>query len=1267
MSRRVNIDIRDGLSQSERFPRALHPGYFKPDERDTGHLLGFTTELAMLFNYYNLQNRPEGTWEEFFDLDMDVLLTLIARIDLQSALRDYEAIHAALLAAETEDDLAAALNPVFSFLHNALMILFRTRVKSGKARNHEQVLPVVGITDGCIRLSEMFIDLYSQALHRFRGIQQLDLAVLLPQPMKVSFQQGINLFSVTEVKKMLELLQPVISNLFGELRQKYSQLIVAAQYYLHHRPENKEYDPHLGLFMGFLELYGLLQHQMNRITQRHLDLYYQHILGIERRPSVPDRLHIVCQPAPQMNRLVLPGGELLMAEVAGTQQTAVFKTDQDVVLGQALIKQLITGFVSRQVQFPAGEKYEYTDVEEVRLYVGNQTVISPGKYLAGTTAVEPWPLMGEDQSSLPLSQRTMDDAMLGLVVASPLFFAKDGARLAQVKFYLEESSDRYFRDYVRNFAGVTDSDEALVTHQLLSKAFNLFITGEEGWMPVKKYSLRFDLQNTADTHLDLNFKLYDTDKPVGVYKPELHGNLGILAGPALKLEINNSSFHNAFGFLRHMEISRITISMQVTGSRQLELQNNFGPVSTATPFQPFGPVPATGSYLDLKNSNIFNRFTRQFNLQLAWFDLPAVAGGFETYFQGYHNHIKNESFVAGVAPLYNGKIHGDAQAMQQIQLFQTWRDEDRQVFLSSDTTTPEMSGVRFAFANLPLMDKELPATGAFKDGAVRIELLQPADAFGHRLFPVLFPAAVMHNAKRFVKKVPVPEQPYIPVMKSVEVNYTLEHTEVLSRGRNADDSFIALVHILPGGYNKLYPERDTPFMTFVPRAEQGSNLVIGLQDVMAGQELSFLFQIEEMKYHHTAHDTEKVKWSYLKGNRWYYLKQSDVISDSTHNFIESGIIVLKIPEDIQRDNTVLSNDYFWLKASIDGNHTSGGRVMAVFTQAVAATRVPDEQVSNNPYATWLPSGSVKGFKRKIPEVVQTWQLFPSFGGRPEESKQQYYLRVSERLRHKHRPRTSLDIAQMVLDAFPEIMMVKCIGSGDARDLVLPVVNLQVIVIPREKEDGRYTTKEPGVSLDTLLSIKQFLSNRLSVFASVEVGNPVYEKIKVVCSIQIRRDGVNTNDGYYMKMLNEDISKFINPWLYGRGHDLKIGGKIYVQDILDDIKRKPYVRYVTSFSVLHFFKRQDMITGHFDAVVVDSAIDKIQYMQASRPDAVLIASDTHLISIIDSPDYRQAESSGIGDFVVGDELTIYRRITAEQQAGGDKGRSSEELIDIHIDL
>jgi len=172
----------------------------------------------------------------------------------------------------------------------------------------------------------------------------------------------------------------------------------------------------------------------------------------------------------------------------------------------------------------------------------------------------------------------------------------------------------------------------------------------------------------------------------------------------------------------------------------------------------------------------------------------------------------------------------------------------------------------------------------------------------------------------------------------------------------------------------------------------------------------------------------------------------------------------------------------------------------------------------------------------------------------------------------------------------------------------------------------------------LLQVKEFIITHLSPFADAEVGNAIYEEIKVVCSVSLKKDKLNSNDGYYINLLNNDLKKYITPWLFD-DQTIKIGGGIYISDILNFIKSRPYISYISGFSVLHFYKRYNIYTGNLEAALVDSTKDTTGYMKASRPDAVLISSSDHFIKVIDNPVYLQPVVSGIGDLVIGKELYL----------------------------
>jgi hypothetical protein len=414
-----------------------------------------------------------------------------------------------------------------------------------------------------------------------------------------------------------------------------------------------------------------------------------------------------------------------------------------------------------------------------------------------------------------------------------------------------------------------------------------------------------------------------------------------------------------------------------------------------------------------------------------------------------------------------------------------------------------------------------------------------------------------------------------------------------------------------------------------------NHLYIGFKDVAPNQEISLLFQLEEKKFHHSAHSPATLTRSYLRENRWVVMDTKEILSDSTNNLIHSGILRLLVPSSIQPGNTILDPALCWLRASAAGGKSSLARAVAIYTHGVLAERILDPG-EEDPGELRLPPGSIKDLKKRLPAIKSVWQLFPSFGGQPAETRQDYYVRVSERLRHKHRPLSVRDIEQFILKEFPGIYLVKCFGIGSQERLILPGINVQVIVIPKEKENGRFISDQPHVSLDVLFRIKEFLFRVLSPFVRIEVGNPVYERVKIACSVLFRNSD-SSDYGLLLNRLHEDIRRYLCPWLYEEGTSMVIGGKIYITDILNAIRNLPYISYVTGFSVAHFFKVQDIYTGKYKAELIDSSRQPVESICGSIPGAVLIPVQQHWINVLNHKGYISPPPFGIGNLSVGDEF------------------------------
>lgn len=76
----THLHQRDGTSQRQRLSPALDPAFTRVDERSATDLFAFACQLAQHIKYYNGQNEPEGTWQDFFNADQ---IALISRVTEQ--------------------------------------------------------------------------------------------------------------------------------------------------------------------------------------------------------------------------------------------------------------------------------------------------------------------------------------------------------------------------------------------------------------------------------------------------------------------------------------------------------------------------------------------------------------------------------------------------------------------------------------------------------------------------------------------------------------------------------------------------------------------------------------------------------------------------------------------------------------------------------------------------------------------------------------------------------------------------------------------------------------------------------------------------------------------------------------------------------------------------------------------------------------------------------------------------------------------------------
>lgn len=1234
-------DLIDGMTQDERRIKALEPGYIKIDDRKIEDLLKFMVDLSGQINFYNEKDQPDGDWQDFFKSDINVLVLLITRYDLTAHLAQFEKLETKIQTSAGDDEALAGLTELFNYLADLSETLlgYNDRLVNGTVYNKVafELSEILNTFHPDLQLlaeynrqaGEVFGEAYNSRFPEQELIdEEYDAAEIFDK--------------YGELKQRILPALPIIKETFNHLRTKYNNfLAVTSFYFKDHDISRQEYHPHLALCITFLHLFQYLQDQVNNLPAEHLNFYYKRILGLRPKAAVADSAYIVFDPA-SVNRVTLRQGEELLAEHEG--KMSYYAINEDVMVTKARIADLKTVFLDEHTQVNSPD-LDVKDINETEVYKASHTVVQPADFQKSQSILKGWPILGESQFELSDEDRTMEDTDIGLLLASPVLYLTEGQRTVNIKVFFDTSSYIQLLQYFRNFASVTGKLLQTVSYELLSDAFVISFTSLNGWEEVKRYTVTM---NMADNNLEIEFQLSPVDVAIGVYNPELHGENYKTDWPVVKLLLNNYSTHNPFSFFRKLIIERVTINCDVNGSRAVKLQNNVGNLSADNPFHPFGPQPTLGSYLDIKNTNIFNRFTKDFCVRLEWIDLPRNVGGWEDYYKEYNAGITNESFKIKLSALSQGKFKPPLAKRQEFNLFDMERGEFGSDTLAESSEITHVDIKKLEMPNRPLLDKEALAVDQnFTEGAVRLEFSSPKEAFGSRIYPQLLSDTVIHNSRRFVTKRPVPNPPVVPVVRSITIDYTLEHSEVLLKTFNNEDSALKVIHQHPFGYDDVYPESDKQPYHFIPDFEYHNNLYIGIENLDPEQDLTLLFQLKEQNFTDTAKDPAPIVWSYLYNNSWVNFEKGEVLYDTTNNFINTGVVKIRLPEDVRKGNTRLASDLYWLRAASSGQSNVMSKLVAIYPHVVTASRVISDGQELNEFK--LPPYTIRSFRNKLPGLNGIYQLLPSYGGKQAENSEQFYVRVSERLRHRNRMVTARDIEQAILDAFPEVLMAKCIAVDTFQNAIYTPgsKNLRIIVVPKESQTSYLINDQPKVNLAVLYQIKNFIRSSVSPFVGVEIENPVYEKVKIVGKIKFRHNK-SSDDGFYKQRLYEDIRKYLCPWLYESHSSFKIGSQVYVTEVLNFIKKLPYVDYITGFSMLHFYNFRNEETGEMLSGVNDFGRNNQNSVRGSVPEAVIIPSEDHMFTVMDEAEYAEPVKTGIGNLLIAEELLVFDEKLAKDE-------------------
>jgi hypothetical protein len=1208
--------VREGTSQNQRLLRGLDPAYAPVDGHGVAHRIVFAQAYSDLLNFFNLDDVASGSWKPFFGTDLSVQLAVAAIQDVtlyRSTVRGYF-------------DFLKDLEPLSDRNQAKEKLGFLFSIAATVAQQLD-VLKESLPADNAFRasLQNIIHSQLAQGFARLIAYYKADLAVA-PSSLIADVHPGLTILGVTTIpfRKVLadgltedwitgasgdwndyttaiipdasvfgsgatELgrirhiaTHNLFSSVFDQFLKTYARLVADADAAL--QDTFTKYDghqPHYALFLAFLRLLEQARREENTLTARHLDFYYREILRLKEKPALPGKAHLLVELGKQAPSHEFPPGELFSAGKDNLGNDALFANDADFVANQAKVTAL------KAIYRHTDEKVtplSPTDLDHGRVFASPVANSDDGLGADLVSADKSWhPFHNKQYLNGILVDIQMPKADLGFAIASHYFLMAQGTRTATVSFSGASAA---------GFSG--DHGQDLVCS----------FTGPKGWIVLDAGAVTFTAQTGC---LKLELELTGADPAVVPYSSQVHGYTFATELPILLVRLRHRAARYLYPLLEDGQLTEVVVTVDVKGLKTLTVSNDFGPVDTSKPFQPFGPSPVENSALVVGSKELFQKNFSTATLNVKWQTTPVP---------------------------YNNKSVTVTHEYLQAGQWQTYNNVTRPVTKESFLGGPQPSGSA-PYVDAPdLAPPELFNT-ASRFGFVRLRL---DFDFGQADFEdelIAYIKSVTDTDPSNDRSKPSP--PIAPVATQLTLDYIASQTIALSSAAkpNFDSRQSYFFHVVPFGYSEQHPYLKAAVSAVAPARDTNIYLLpqlkhlneldeklpkgkkvrhegeffIGVTNLVPPQNLALLFEVSDGTADpRSAKPHPHIQWSYLRDNEWIGFT-TDEVHDGTGELLESGIITFSMPLGASDTNTLLPAGMHWIRGAVAQKSDAVCRLIMVAGQALQATFVDK---GNDPAfpAKVLPPGTITKLDQPDADVKQISQPFPTFGGRGREQPNAFYTRISERLRHKDRAIALWDYERLVLEAFPQIYKVKCLnhtqydpdntGSGIYRELAPG--NVTIVTIPNLHFPSLRDPLKPYTSLGLLDEISAYLSRRVTCFAALHVRNPQFEEVKVSCKVRFH-PGVN--ESLFTRKMQESITRFLSPWAFTEDSSPTFGGKVYKAVLINFVEDLPYVDYVTDFVLFHSYKD---ING-------DDRGEAADEVTASKAVSILVSASTHDITVL----------------------------------------------------
>ncbi len=1227
-----NYDIFNGISQPDRFKVELEDAFLNIDDRSLPDFVQFVSNYADKVNFYTKESveNPElmKTWGKFFNRDNLFLLIIITAYDLSSSKNSIQESMDRMMSTSDKELQLVLMNQILEKLLDIAETL-------NYVRKHVQRTPLT-------------IDFVFDLKNEINNHLNAHLQKLYSLKSKLNWEEHTTArFETLQLewgwqpkqedrtenddltREELDAVRSAFSSFYYTAFHIKDSATILLENLQNDLKNNK---PYIALFLTFIHLFEFVQAIMNNLPKKHLDYYYRDILRLQELPAQPDMVSVSILLNANEEQFFLPEGSIITGAKNEAGEDLHYKTMNNLQLTNAKIQKLNILYKSRD------ERHHQ------RPYKGFTTNVFSKSFTRQDNnffALDGRMLLGDENNLDYDTESNLDHGRVGIIVSSSLFRLNSGARTINVTFDFAEEGMEEMKEALQIISMKNQESLQETIYKTLSTAFAISFSTENGMVSVPHYGCN---ANFEEAQLEFQFQL-GVEDPAFVPFTEARENAPANSEPFLEFLLQQESYIYLYSIVDKLRIQNIHISTAASGLKDVELHNQIGIIQHNKPFEMLGAIPVADNYVVVGHREAFSKPIDTIQFDFRWANNPILTGGFETYFKQYRNkklyaHVKQkpltENYVLKASSLKGGLWKNLAN--KRIPLFPLKKKGYSEASMEYDKHFSFSMSREELNSDIIPFNTYKPYSQESTGGHIKLTLDCPKIEFGHDTYTKILSETVMYNSRLKKNEAPlrIPNQPFVPVVESIEMHYEASGSAIASGVSNENPNNIHLYQLSPFGYKQVNLKSTEHLQPFFDTDPYEGNLMLGLDKVPSNGEITMLFDMNDENTNDKYRKRAPIIWSYMRNDQWISFDKDGVLGDTTNGFINSGIVRLQIPPDINQVTQRLDNNLFWIRGSIKSGALNLGKFDGIYENATLVAW--DGSSSPIHLSKPLPALQLKSTKETFAEIDGVIQPNNSYRGKREENDPQFYKRISERLRHKGRAVNALDFEELVLHRFPFIEKVKCFMANHTLDenfrsfenLVIPGT-VHIAVIP--KTNGQHNFK-PQVSPKILNLIENVLSDVVSPFVKVIVTNAYYEEIRVNC--QVHFSGYESKS-YYLEKLQKEITEYLSSWMSDNPIEEEFGKNVYKSDAMAYIQNLDFVDFVTQFSIVKIINEDDNEYYFNDTASKEQEND--EEIKVLYPWSILISAESHNIEVISDPAYSSPKPRGIDNMELGLDFII----------------------------